>query len=131
MREGNSTIGPVHVSDAIRKIFEHAHVDYGRIDYTVVDGKCQIFEINTNPTILVPPGRVVVSRLESQGLFGEAYAEAMVAIDRAPANEAAHRVEISGELARRVGVTFSDRALRPVARLTRWLGTREFVKRLT
>ena len=36
-------------------VFELAGISYGRIDYTMVDGKVQVFEINTNPTILSSP----------------------------------------------------------------------------
>ena len=36
-------------ADQIRAIFALAETDFGRIDYTVVDGKVQTFEINTNP----------------------------------------------------------------------------------
>ncbi len=36
----------------LARIFEVAGIDYGRIDYCVVEGKVQTFEINTNPTVL-------------------------------------------------------------------------------
>ncbi|RWP91776.1 MAG: hypothetical protein EOR12_07480 [Mesorhizobium sp.] len=36
-------------------IFEKAGISYGRIDYTIVDGRIQVFEINTNPTVLNDP----------------------------------------------------------------------------
>ncbi|KAA3451115.1 hypothetical protein C7I87_08500 [Mesorhizobium sp. SARCC-RB16n] len=39
-------------------IFEKARISYGRIDYTVVDGRIQVFEINTNPTVLNYPPTV-------------------------------------------------------------------------
>jgi hypothetical protein len=39
----------------LRPIFERAGVDYGRIDYAVRDGRIQVWEINTNPMILIPP----------------------------------------------------------------------------
>ena len=44
----------------LRKIFEIAQIDYGRIDYTVVAGRIQVYEINTNPQITTPgwSGRV-------------------------------------------------------------------------
>jgi hypothetical protein len=35
----------------ITSVFQLARIDYGRIDYGIVDGKLQVFEINTNPTI--------------------------------------------------------------------------------
>jgi hypothetical protein len=38
----------------LRPIFELAGVDYGRIDYAFRDGRLQVWEINTNPTILTP-----------------------------------------------------------------------------
>ncbi|MBZ9676396.1 hypothetical protein [Mesorhizobium sp. ES1-1] len=41
----------------LQRIFELADIDYGRIDYGLVDGRVQTFEINTNPTVMSrPPG---------------------------------------------------------------------------
>lgn len=41
----------------IERVFALAEIDYGRIDYGVVDGRIQTFEINNNPTVLArPPG---------------------------------------------------------------------------
>ncbi len=40
----------------IRRIFELAAIDYGRVDYSVLDGVPQAWEINTNPTIGRGPG---------------------------------------------------------------------------
>lgn len=37
----------------LRDIFRLANIDYGRIDYGVSNGRIQVFEINTNPTILL------------------------------------------------------------------------------
>jgi hypothetical protein len=39
----------------IASIFEIAKVDFGRIDYGLLDGKLQLWEINTNPSIGGPP----------------------------------------------------------------------------
>ena len=41
--------------DWIRNIFEIAGIDYGRIDYGMVDGKCVAWEINLNPAFVDPP----------------------------------------------------------------------------
>lgn len=41
--------------DQVREVFELARIDYGRMDYSVVDGRIQIWEINTNPMLLFPP----------------------------------------------------------------------------
>jgi hypothetical protein len=35
----------------MRDIFRLARLDYGRIDYGMVDGRIQVYEINSNPTI--------------------------------------------------------------------------------
>jgi hypothetical protein len=36
----------------IEHIFKIARIDYGRIDYSMLDGKLQVWEINTNPYLL-------------------------------------------------------------------------------
>jgi hypothetical protein len=38
--------------DQLEKVFELGGIEYGRIDYCVVDGRVQTFEINTNPTVV-------------------------------------------------------------------------------
>ncbi len=39
-----------HASE-IARIFDLARMDFGRIDYSVLDGRLQVWEINTNPTV--------------------------------------------------------------------------------
>jgi len=36
----------------LRAVFSLAGIQYGRVDYALLDGKIQIWEINTNPTII-------------------------------------------------------------------------------
>jgi hypothetical protein len=38
----------------LREIFTAAHISYGRIDYALLDGEIQVWEINTNPVIAFP-----------------------------------------------------------------------------
>ena len=38
----------------LQEIFHTANIDFGRIDYAVLDGKLQVWEINMNPMILTP-----------------------------------------------------------------------------
>jgi hypothetical protein len=38
----------------LRRVFELAGIDYGRADYGVVRGRIQVYEINTNPTLMGP-----------------------------------------------------------------------------
>lgn len=51
----------------LAEIFELAGIDYGRIDYGIANGRLQVWEINTNPSVLRPrsfyepiqlPGRI-------------------------------------------------------------------------
>ena len=37
--------------EAIRHIFRQAKIDYGRIDYSMLDDQLQVWEINTNPSV--------------------------------------------------------------------------------
>ncbi|HKP24916.1 MAG TPA: hypothetical protein VJV39_13700 [Dongiaceae bacterium] len=34
------------------RVFEAANIEYGRADYCLVDGRVQVFEINTNPSVI-------------------------------------------------------------------------------
>lgn len=48
--------------EEVREIFAIANIDYGRIDYSMLDGKVQTWEINLNPTIgrgLRPSSRAI------------------------------------------------------------------------
>jgi hypothetical protein len=42
--------------DILRRVFDIAHIEYGRADFGVVAGRPQIYEINTNPYISADPG---------------------------------------------------------------------------
>jgi len=72
-------------------------VDYGRVDYGLVDGRPQIYEINSNPDLkLRPEPGPAARRNESNDLFRANYLEALKAIDTLP---------MSGALAQAVGAT--------------------------
>ena len=52
----------------LKEIFEIARIDYGRIDYSMKDGRVQPWEINLNPTIgrgLKPSSRVIEPELRA------------------------------------------------------------------
>ncbi|MEN9725864.1 MAG: hypothetical protein RL434_230 [Pseudomonadota bacterium] len=61
--------------------FDVANLQYGRVDYSLVDGKVQVYEINSNPTV----GRTLVhpnaTRLRSSALAEELLVAALQAID--------------------------------------------------
>ncbi|MCE5212722.1 MAG: hypothetical protein LLG40_14365 [Deltaproteobacteria bacterium] len=41
----------------LKKIFDLANIEYGRIDYGLFNGKIQVWEINTNPVIIQKRGK--------------------------------------------------------------------------
>ncbi|MFI5426711.1 hypothetical protein [Aeromicrobium sp. UC242_57] len=52
----------------VDEAFRLAGLDYGRIDYGFVDGRLQVWEINTNPVVLQRREVVKPVRLQSQEL---------------------------------------------------------------
>ncbi len=86
-------------ADQLRKIFELAHVEYGRIDYAIKNGSVQTWEINLNPTIgrgLRPRSKNISPELDAirdqvrhcfyQG-FESAWKEVLLPSDNQPAVE--------------------------------------------
>ena len=67
----------------IREIFEFAGINYGRIDYSVLDGKIVTWEINTNPRILQSPGLCDPRRLQGEAVSGRLIHEAFSELAKA------------------------------------------------
>lgn len=68
----------------LRRVYDLAGIDYGRIDYGLKDGRIQVWEINTNPQIGPPPSDRPRThprpfrhewRQETKNLFHDAYRE--------------------------------------------------------
>ena len=69
VKQGGSGVDPALIEEerryvfenphekALRAVFDLANVEYGRVDYGVLDGEPQIWEINLNPTIGPSPRR--------------------------------------------------------------------------
>ena len=69
-------------AEAVKPAFDLAGLDYGRVDFGLVDGKPQIYEINNNPFVdLSPKPEAASRRKESSALFRENYLQAMADID--------------------------------------------------
>lgn len=63
--------------DQLRAIFEIANIDYGRVDFSVVDGKIQVWEINTNPAIVSVRYSRQHKRREVKRLFRQRFEAAL------------------------------------------------------
>lgn len=53
-------------ADRIREVFDIAGIEYGRVDYSFHRGRLRVWEINTNPVIVPPPGDLHPDRMVSQ-----------------------------------------------------------------
>ena len=86
--ENAYVIGNEHEAE-LMPIFALAGIEYGRIDYAVVDGRIETWEINTNPTIRrgrqtdpVPiPENVNRLRDPMRAHFTQSFVEAILALD--------------------------------------------------
>jgi len=78
--------------EQLMRIFDAARIEYGRIDYCVIDGRVQVFEINTNPTLIGPRSTAEVMNPTSvRGVSYrkalDRYIEAFAALDLGPARQ--------------------------------------------
>lgn len=70
---------------ALRQAFDLAGVEYGRIDFGLVGGRIQVYEVNTNPdTKFGKADHPSPLRVESERVFRHNYLQALRAIDSTP-----------------------------------------------
>jgi hypothetical protein len=75
--------------DAIRPAFELAHVEYGRLDFALVGGRPQVYEINLNPHVGFGGEHPSPARAASFPIFEKNFVDALAAIDTPVAAAAA------------------------------------------
>lgn len=68
--ERNLAVGNAH-ENLFRAVFRQAGIEFGRADYSLLSGKPQIWEINTNPIIIEPPHRFPPELLPIQQIYAE------------------------------------------------------------
>lgn len=68
-------------------VFDLAGIGYGRADFGLVQGKVQVYEINTNPEVAFEDDHPSPVRLESYRIFKENYVAALRAIDTPESEE--------------------------------------------
>ena len=78
---------------ALLPAFDLAGIDYGRIDFAVVDGHPVIYEINTNPDVKLSLKAVSPIRKQTLRHVRKAYLEALGALDRPCPGAARIRVD--------------------------------------
>lgn len=67
--------------DHIEKVFDLAKIDYGRVDFGIVHGHPEVYEINTNPMIEPTTQHPYPERIEAFRLSDLAYLEALKVLD--------------------------------------------------
>jgi hypothetical protein len=65
----------------LRDLFDFARIDYGRMDYGVLGGRIQVWEINSNPIVMLPRDRYARQHLPTQELFAARIRQAFEKID--------------------------------------------------
>ena len=63
--------------ELLERVFALSCVDYGRLDYTEKDGDLYVWEINTNPMILVGVDREDPLRFEAHRHFANQFHAAL------------------------------------------------------
>ncbi len=81
LREEQEFLDAFPHREQVEAAFEIARIDYGRIDYSVLDGRIQVWEINTNPVLIPHPRRVAAARLDRSRRFGDQAIEALRALE--------------------------------------------------
>jgi len=70
----------------LQEIFELAGIDFGRIDYGMLDGKLQVWEINTNPMLLADYGGGGPARQPLHDRFAKIFNEAFIQLNKRKAS---------------------------------------------
>jgi hypothetical protein len=68
-------------ADHARRVFDLARIDYGRIDFGLVNGRPEVYEINTNPYVAPTFEHPFAVRLEAAKLSYERQLRAIAALD--------------------------------------------------
>ncbi len=74
------------LTDTVRRVFDVAGLDFGRVDFGWKGGRMQVFEINTNPSIQFFPEHPSADRRKSESLMRANLADAFAALVPAPSD---------------------------------------------
>ena len=70
--------------DQLLNIFDLAHISYGRIDFGILNGKVQTWEINTNPIIISPRHIGTSPRLDIHKIFFKHFSSVLHSLSNQP-----------------------------------------------
>jgi hypothetical protein len=78
--------------EKLQQIFDLAGIEYGRVDYGVVSGRLQVYEINTNPEIKIGDDHHSPIRRESMGLSDKKLLNALADLEACTCSGSAIRL---------------------------------------
>jgi hypothetical protein len=67
-------------AETVLRAFDIACIEYGRVDFGLVNGRVQIYEINSNPTVSFPTEHPAHDRVTAYVLFRQNYLAALDAL---------------------------------------------------
>jgi hypothetical protein len=67
--------------EALREVFDLAHMEFGRIDYAIKDGRIQVWEINTVPHMLISKRYYDAERMQEKEIFADKLNSVFAALD--------------------------------------------------
>jgi hypothetical protein len=70
-------------AEALRQACRIGHIEYGRVDYALLDGKVQVWEINHTPQLLAPPPAEIDLRKAVHQRFAELFSAALDRLETA------------------------------------------------
>jgi len=105
-------------ADQLKSVFDLAGIDYGRVDYTVHQGRVVIWEINPNPMIICASNLNEPVRAEAHAFFLERFIPAMAQLEAVP-NVSEMRNPLSRDCRYQIRQTFPCRT---------WLGMGPWLK---
>ncbi|MDG1301153.1 MAG: hypothetical protein P8R37_06150 [Opitutae bacterium] len=89
-------INSVPYAPTVKRVFDIAKIEYGRVDIGLYQGKPQFYEINTNPTVSFNTKHPSPSRALSREQFVVNYTEAIRALNQS-FTSAAGKIEMTGK----------------------------------
>jgi hypothetical protein len=102
----------------LAETFSLAGVDYGRIDYSLLRGAPQVWEINTNPMVILDPANYTEIHMPVKRMFADQIRPALAALDTVAAGPAV-RIAIPAALIR--GMEADERARRKALSRHVWI----------
>ncbi|MCS3904360.1 hypothetical protein J2T55_002396 [Methylohalomonas lacus] len=88
--------------ETLQGICADARIDYGRIDYSLLDDRIQVWEINTNPVIMQHSQTYSARNLAAHNLFSESIRAAFEALPGMAPESVPCPLDFSQQLRRRV-----------------------------